>query len=274
MNQTEKNLFWRNYQEWCWTLLQFSILLSCFLFLFGLALWIQSVILAIMILSFFVFLFSSQVKNVFKGTALKGYDPWHLKSLRDQYLSKVELIVHSHPTPFISGYDFYRNKKLILSSSFLNHSKKDEIAIQLQGIALLFNNGFFQSFTWVSYLFFLIFLPFQPLLILFKRFPSVRRIIESFPSFLCFCISFPFRYWIHQQYYLIDQKLSLLFKTKKQYSEWIWKMHTFWGVSSERPPMFLNSLFLTNPLTHCAFYFNIHPCIERRIEKLTGSFPV
>ena len=274
MNQTEKNVFWKNYQEWCWTLLQWSVLLAFFLSFFGLALWIQSAILASIILSSVIFLFSSQVKKNFRGTALKGYDPWHLKSLRDQHLPKAEWIVHSHPIPFILGCDFYNSKKLILSSSFLKHSKKGEISAPLKGMALLFKNGFFQRTAWISYLFFLIFLPFQPFLILLKRFPRVKRAIENIPAFLCFCILFPFQHWIHRQYYLADQNLSALFKTKKQYSEWIWKMHTFWDVSNKKPPLFLSPLFFTNPLTDCFFYFNIHPRIERRIQKLTGVFPV
>ena len=274
MNQTEKNIFWLNYQGWCWTLLQFSILLSLFLFCFGLALWIQSMVLSIMILSSLMLFFTSQIRRYFKGTVLKGYDPWHLKTLREQYLPHVELTVHSHSTPFILGYDFYKNKKLILSSAFLKHYNKEEIEIQLKAMSLLFDRGFFQNFTWMSYLFFLIFLPFQPFLFLFKRLSILRRIIESVPAFLCFCILLPFRLWTHQQYYLMDEKLSSLFKTKKQYSEWIWKMHTFWNVSDQRPPVFLSSLFLTNPLTQNTFYLNIHPHIERRIEKLTGAFPI
>lgn len=273
MNQT-KSIFWKNYQKWCWTLLQFSTLLLIFLFLFGLALWIQSVVLSIMILASLVWLFTSQVKRSFKGTVLKGYDPWHLKGLREEYLPQVELTVHSHSTPFILGYDFYNNKKLILSSSLLKHFNKEEVALQLKAVSLLFDRGFFQNFTWLSYFLFLIFLPFQPFLFLCKKILFVKRIVESVPAFLCFCVLIPIRYWIYQQYYSIDEELSSLFATKKQYSEWLWKMHTFWDVSDQRPPVFLNSLFLTNPLTKNIFYFKIHPHIEKRIEKLTGAFPI
>ena len=271
MNQTEKNIFWKNYQKWCWTLLQWGLLLSFFLFAFGPALWIQSMVLSILILFSLTALFASRVKRHFKGGVLKGYDPWHLKTLRDQHLAQAEIIVHSHSTPFLLGYDFYKNKQLILSSTFLKHFKKEELEMQLKAAALLFDNGFFQNASWISYLFFLIFLPFQPLLFLFKKRPLM---IESLPAFLCFCISFPFRPWIYRQYYSMDQKLSALFKTKKQYSEWIWKMHTFWEVSNQPQPLFLSPLFLTNPLTRLPFYFNIHPRIESRIEKLTGAFPV
>jgi len=274
MNQTEKNIFWQNYQKWCWTLLQFSILLSLFLFLFSLALWIQSTVLSIMILSSLVLLFASRVKRYFKGTVLKGYDPWHLKNLREKCLPQVELTVHYHSTPFFLGYDFYKSKKLILSSSFLKHFNKEEIGVQLKAMSLLFDYGFFQNFTWLSYLFFLIFLPFQPLIFLFKKVSILRCGVESVPGFLCFCISLPFRYWIHRQYYLTDERLSSLFKTRKQYSEWLWKMHTFWSISDQRPPVFLSSLFLINPLTKHTFCLNIHPHTEKRIEKLTGAFPI
>jgi len=273
MNQI-KNIFWKNYQEWCWTLLQWSALLSFFLFLFGPALWIQSVVLSIMALSCLALMFASQVRRSFEGVILKGYDPWHLKSLREQYLPQVDLIVHSHPTPFLLGYDFYKKRKLILSSAFVKHFNKEELTAQLRAASLLFECGFFQKFTWMSYFFFLIFLPFLPFLFVFKKVLFLKRAVESAPSFLCLCILFPFRYWIDQKYYTMDEELSSLFETKKKYSEWIWKMHTFWNVSNRRPSVFLTSLFLTNPLTQKAFSLNIHPCIERRIEKLTGAFPI
>lgn len=274
MNQTEKNIFWKNYQDWCWALLQLGLLLMFFLFLFGPALWIQNAVLSLLILAVLMLLFVSQLNRHFKGVVLKGYDPWHLRALRDQYLPQVELSVHSHSTPFIVGYDFYGKKKLIVSSTFFNHFQKDERTAVFKAMALLFNSGFCQNFTWISYLFFLIFLPFQPLLILFKRLPVFQRAVESFPAFLCFCLSLPFRPWIYRQYYLMDQKLSTLFKAKRQYSEWMWKMHTFWEISDEPQPVFLSPLFLTNPLTHLPFYFNIHPRIERRIKQLTGTFPI
>ncbi len=274
MNQTEKKNFWKNYQKWCWTFLQGGGLLAFFLSCLGPALWIQSVILSSMVLSFVVFLFSSQVKRNFKGEALKGYDPWHLQFLKGRSLPKVELIVHPHSTPFVLGYDFYKSKKLILSSAFLKHLKKGGVSVQLRGISLLFEEGFFHRFTWISYLFFVVFLPFQPFLVLFKNFSSIKNAVESVPAFLCFCILLPLRHWIHHQYYLADQNMSMVFKTKKQYAEWIWKMHTFWEVSSQHPPVFLSPLFFTNPLTRRPFCFNIHPRIEKRIEKLTGFFPV
>ena len=274
MNQTEKNIFWKNYQDWCWTLLQLSLLFSFFLFLFGTSLWIQSAVLSLLIFFSLVLLFTRQVKRHFKGVILKGYDFWHLKNLRDQCLAQAELSVSSHLTPFIMGYDLYKQKKLILSSAFLNHFNNDERTASLKAMAWLFDHVFFKNLTWISYLFFLIFIPFQPFLFLFKRQKFVKHTIEYLPAFLCFCLLLPFRFWIDRQYYSMDQQLSSLFKTKKQYSEWMWKMHTFWEVSSEPQPLYFSPLFLTNPLTHFPFYFNIHPCIERRIKQLTGGFPV
>ena len=274
MNQTEKNIFWKNYQDWCWTLLQLSLFFSIFLFLFGPSLWIQSAIFSLLIFFSLVLLFTRQVKRHFKGVILKGYDPWHLKGLKDEYLAQADLSVSSHLTPLIMGYDFYKKKKLILSSAFLNHFKQDERTASLKAMAWLFDNGFFKNLTWISYLFFLIFIPFQPLLFLFRRHHSLKYTIERLPAFLCFCLLLPFRPWVNRQYYFMDQQLSSLFKTKKQYSEWIWKMHTFWEVSNEPQPLYFSPLFLTNPLTHLPFYFNIHPRTERRIKQLAGGFPI
>jgi heat shock protein HtpX len=56
----------------------------------------------------------------------------------------------------------------------------------------------------------------------------------------------------------------------------LWKLHSFAGAEIFDIPASNALLFVVNPMPPKTFekHFNVHPPVEKRIEKLVGYFPI
>ena len=248
------------------TLVHFLLFFAPLLYGLGWTLWIQSLMIAISLTLIFLWLFSQCLKKLFRGSTLKGYDPWHLRPLLDKYTPKASLTIFNHKTPFCFYYDFYGRQHIVMSSSLTAHFKKDEIEALLQHCKIYFEKGFSKFFTQWSYWVTLIFFPFFLILILLKKINFHKSIETLFTYFLYI----PFYPFIHTQFFQLDRFSADFIKNKNLYFNLLQKFQAHWEISSLKPHIFLSCLFFTNPLTQPASYFNIQPSVQQRLKKLTN----
>ena len=274
MNQLEKILFWNKKYNLIFLLCHFFIIFLPLCYLLGTILWLQSFMLTIIFMGIFFFLFSKSFHCSFDGQEIQGYDSWHLKPLKDQYLQDVQIKIISHHLPFFITYEMLGKKKVLLSSNFLK--KNSDIEQWFIFLSSCFDTGVVQKSTKWSYVFFLILSPFF-WIEKFSRgthFKFLQRVSHSLYSFLFFILTLPYLPFLRNHFYKIDQKGCHSFKTPKRYLEGLWKMQYICNLQPWNQKLYFSPLFPINVLTHFRFYPSIHPSIEGRIRSTGETFPI
>ena len=283
MNQFEKKVnhfsVSKPKNQWAkkpWTLFILShigIVFAWLVWWMGVALWIQSFLLSCLIGAVLFWLFYQFLKPYFKGGSITGYDPWHLKLDLEQHIPSVSATVVSNQTPFCFLVHFLHIKKMALSLPLLEVLKKQESKHLIQCFHVYFHNGYGSFFTQVSYVIFVLYWPFHILIALFQKL-KFRWGSVGFNYLLRYVLYLPFYPLLHWKYFQLDKHCAKAIGDQKAYCLLLWTLQAYWSVSSKTPFLFLSSLFITNPLTQVNSYFNIQPSVEKRIQKLTGRFPV
>ena len=208
--------------------------------------------------------FFSILKKLFQGSTLRGYDPWHLRPLLDQYIPHVSLTIFNHKTPFCFHYDFYGRQHIVISSSLIAQFKKNEIETLIQHHKIYFEKGFSKFFTQWTYWMIFLFFPLFLILILLKKL-HFRKSVETIFTYFLYLPFYPF---LHAQFFQLDRLSIDFIKNKNLYFNLMQKFQAHWEISSLKPHIFLSCLFFTNPLTQPASYFNIQPSAQQRAKKL------
>ena len=77
-------------------------------------------------------------------------------------------------------------------------------------------------------------------------------------------------------YFQADQLAASYLEDPKDLATALWKLHSYSQTRPLNTWWWLSPLFIVNPLTHRTFsrYLTFQPKVERRIERLLGSFPI
>ena len=276
MNQLEKILFWNKKYSLVFLCCHFFIIFIPLCHLLGYVLWLQSFILAVIGVSFFFFMFSYSFHHSFKSQEIKGYDSWHLKPLKDQYLNEIRIKIISHHLPFFITYDFLGQKQILFSSEFLKKFQHEEIKRWFIFLMFYFKTGASRKATLWSYFFFLILSPFFWIEKLsdHTRIKFFQKIFKTLYSFLFFLFTLPFLYVLRKHFYKMDREGSQHFTTRKQYAEGLLKIQHICKLHIWNKNLCFSPLFPINILTHSRFYPNIHPNIKERIQAIGEKFPI
>ena len=212
-------------------------------------------------------------ETLLQRDSITGYDPWHLKLDLEQHIPSVSAVIVPNQTPFCFLVHFLHIKKMALSLPLLEVLKKQESKHLIQCFHVYFNNRYSSFFTQVSYVIFVLYWPFHILIALFQKL-KFRWGSVGFNYLLRYVLYLPFYPLVHWKYFQLDKHCAKAIGDQKAYCLLLWTLQAYWSVSSKTPFLFLSSLFITNPLTQVNSYFNIQPSVEKRIQKLTGRFPV
>ena len=246
----------------------FSIPFLLIIAFFGIIFWIQALILSAFFVLILYRLFFRLLNNTFQGKVLKGHSPWIDLAFLEQAVPKIKVKAVKHPAPFMYGFDFYGQKKVILSSAFLEHFTPAE-----KRQALLFQKNYFLSnyawlFTQLSCALFIFFFPIHYIGLCFQklRFSFLKKIVER--GFLYF-IAGPFRLFTRRLYFQMDRSTP----RPHDHIDLMKKIHArFTAFSPESPPLFIHPLFFTNPLTKTSSCFSLQPQPVQRIQNLEKFF--
>ena len=250
------------------TLVHFFIPFFLIIAVFGVVFWIQALIAS----SFFVLilykLFSRLLNNTFQEKPLKGRSPWIDLPFLEQAVPKIEVASASHPAPFMYSFNFYGQKKIVLSQVFLERFSEEEKTQALQFQKNYFNLNHALLFTQLSYVLFILFFPVHYTGVLFQklRLSFLKKIVDGF--FLYF-IAGPLSPIIHGLFFRMDRgcpdPLNHIDLMKKFHSR-------FSAFSTKSPPLFIHPLFFTNPLTKTYSCFSLHPTVPKRIKRMENFF--
>ncbi len=272
MNQLEKIRFWNKKYGLVFLCCHFCIVFPLLFYFLSPVLWLQSLMLTVIFITFFFFTFSYSFHRSFNGLEIKGYDPWHLKPLKDQYLSQIKIKIISHNLPFFVTYHFLGQQQILLSSTFLKKFQNKERKQWFIFLMSYFKTGDAQKATYWSYLFFLLLSPFFLLEKLSQK--SKWKVFRICYSFLFFIFTSPFIYFVRKHFYKMDQEGFKHFTNRKIYAEGLWKIQYACELQHWNKNLCFSPLFPINILTHSHFYLSIHPNIEERTRHIGESFPI
>jgi len=223
------------------------------------------------------FLADFRVRNLFEARPLQGQDPWGLNIALEELakqtrIPKPELMVVtlSVPTAFSTGRH-WNHATIFLSEGLLTtldrHELKAVLAHEVSKIKRL--DTFAQSVS-SSLSGSLLWFARSTDRLIFARNPRVEKFFAPFALL-------PVHMSVGKgNYFAADELASHLLGSPQVLANVLWKLHSYAGTQPLEIPRSTAHLFIVDPLTSSQFhrYFQKHPPIERRIEKLVGYFPI
>ena len=265
MNQLEKIKLWSKKYNLDFLFCHFLIIFVPLTYFLGPLLWLQSFILSALCILFFCLMFIRYFNQSFKGEKIEGYDGWHIKPLKDQYLNQTQTFLIPHHLPFFATYHFLGKPKVFFSSAFLERFQKEQWFIFLMSYL---KTGGAQRATYWSYILFVLFFPFFFL----EKLASRWKVFYPTYSLLFSTLSYPFISFIKKHFHQMDKKNTAHFV--KIYSQDLEKMQCACLIEPLNKHLCFAPLFPINALTRSRFYLSMHPSLEERVNDLGIKFPI
>ena len=218
-------------------------------------------VIALCIISSLYFLSDYHSSNFFPGNKLEGSDPWGLIQITTLLSQKAKIpppqifvVPHKSLQAMSTGRSASRGKifltellleklnqrdlKAVLSYHIANIKKQNTLAYNIASClsAILSSTIFLRPLAWL----------------IFR-----------------FCVP-------PHSYFQTDKLASSYLREPKDLANTLWKLNSYTQTHPSKFYWWLNPLFTVSPLTEKSGsrYFTIQPCVEERIKKLTGRFPI
>ncbi|HEX4923375.1 MAG TPA: M48 family metalloprotease [Bdellovibrionales bacterium] len=223
------------------------------------------------------FLADLRVRNLFNGRPMLGQDPWGLGEMVEELAAKtriprpeVVVVPLKVPTALSTGRHWHHST-IFLSEGLLAQLTPQELkAVLAHEISKIKRLDTFAQSVSSTFAGGLLWLARRLDRLMFRRRAKFERMFEPV-ALLPVHLSIP-----RSSYYAADELASHLIGGPQLLAQVLWKLHSFAGTQPLEIPTSTAHLFIVDPLTSSPFhrYFQKHPPIERRIEKLVGYFPV
>jgi heat shock protein HtpX len=223
------------------------------------------------------FLADFRVRKLFNARPLQGQDPWGLNSSLAELAQQTripipELMVVdlSVPTAFSTGRQ-WKHATIFLSEGLLKTLDRTELkAVLAHEISKIKRLDTFAQSVSSSLAGGLLWGARRIDRSLFRANPKVEKFFEPvalLPVHLSVGKS---------NYFAADELASHLIGNPQSLAQVLWKLHSYAGTQPIEIPRSTAHLFIVDPLTSSPLhrYFQKHPSVEKRIERLVGYFPI
>ncbi len=225
-----------------------------------------------------------RISNMMGGHELVGQDAWQLeetvsKLAHQARIPKPRLVILalSLPTTLSTGRNWQRGT-IYISEGLLKILSPDELRAVLAyevarikrldtlvtGIGSSLSSALLAGPRWMDMIIF------NPL---FSRY-GLKSPVQHLVGWMA---AAPIRLILgRSNYYAADQMAARLIGQPQSLAHALWKLQSFAGAETLDIPASNSLLFVVNPMPHRHYekHFNVHPPVEKRIEKLVGYFPI
>lgn len=222
------------------------------------------------------FLADFRVRTLFAGRTLLGQDPWGLGEMvselsRKTRIPRPEVVVVSLSVPTaLSTGRHWRHATIFISEGLLKTLNQQELkAVLAHEISKIKRLDTFAHSVSSSLS--------GALLWLARKIDGIFGNKARLESALEPIALLPVHFSVGKSsYYKADQLASHLLGNPQALAQVLWKLHSYAGTQPLDVPRSTAHLFIVDPLTSSSYhrYFQKHPSVEQRIEKLVGYFPI
>lgn len=226
-----------------------------------------------------------RIKNMMGGHELVGQDAWQLEETISRLAQlarvprpRVVILPLKIPTSLSTGRS-WQHGTIYISEGLLKILSTDELKAVLAyevarirrldtlvgGIGSSLSSALLAFPRWADQILF------NPLLT--KR-TGMKNPVQHLLGWIA---ALPLRMILgRSNYYATDQMAARLMGQPQPLAHALWKMHSYAGADSLDIPASNSLLFVVNPMPYKHFekHFNMHPPVEKRIERLVGYFPI
>jgi len=240
----------------------------------------------VMLLNLTVYYYTDlRIRNMLGGQELVGQDAWQLEEVVSRLAHaaripkpRIVILDMKLPTTLSTGRN-WNVGTIYISEGLLKVLTQDELRAVLayeisrikrldtlaMGIGSSLSSALLAVPRWVDLI------VFNPI---FARWTEIRDPVQHLLGWLA---ALPIRMILSRSnYYAADQMAARLVGQPQPLAYALWKLHSYAGVEPLDLPASNALLFVVNPIPPKTFekHFNVHPPVEKRIEKLVGYFPI
>ena len=202
-------------------------------------------------------------------------DPWEITATlnelkADSDFKNISCYKTKMDLPATLCFGSPRGYYIILPEQLLDTFSKEDIKLLLSYYSKSISNGSVLFLTLMSGIIYLIdgflFLLNYPL-----RYFQKNKPVNFFMVWILYTLS-----WLTKPLFLkSDLHFAKTEQEKKRWALFVWKLDSLCRLEKRSFPVFLGSVFLTNPLTNNQWecYISLQPKIRSRVKNLIGSYP-
>ena len=226
-----------------------------------------------------------RIRTLMGGQELVGQDAWNLEETVSKLAQqaripkpKIVILPMRIPTTLSTGRNWHKGT-IYISEGLLKVLSGEEIkavlAYEISRIkrldTLVMGIGSSLSSALLAIPRLIDFLIFNPI------FAKRTDIKDPFQHLVGWIAAVPTRLILgRSNYYAADQMAARLIGQPQPLAHALWKLHSYAGAEFLGIPASNALLFVVNPMPPKTFekHFNVHPPVEKRIERLVGYFPI